>query len=129
VRALIVDDSPVMLKSVERQLRLAGIDLTEILHARDGKEGMEVLRFLEEGETIDFILAANNTPLLGGLEFLERRLAAGLAQGVPAAIVASEDDEPLHRRAIAAGAYAYLRKPLDADEIRARLLPLLATRH
>jgi two-component system chemotaxis response regulator CheY len=118
-----------MLKSVERQLRLAGIDLTEILHARDGKEGMEVLRFLEEGETIDFILAANNTPLLGGLEFLERRLAAGLAQGVPAAIVASEDDEPLHRRAIAAGAYAYLRKPLDADEIRARLLPLLATRH
>ncbi len=118
-----------MRKVVERQLRLAGIDLTEVLHARDGREAIDMLRYLDQSDALDLILTDITMPVMGGLEFLERRLAEGLAEGVPAAVIATEEDEPLHRRAIAVGARAYLRKPLNADDIRTRLLPLLGIRN
>ncbi len=41
MRALIVDDSPVMRKVVERALRQAGIELTEVLQAGNGSEALE----------------------------------------------------------------------------------------
>ena len=40
VRALIVDDSSVMRKIVERALRQAGLDLGEVLEASNGAEGL-----------------------------------------------------------------------------------------
>src|SRR5882757_5572048 len=44
IRALIVDDSSVMRKIVERSLRQAGIDLSEVFQAGNGAEALGVLR-------------------------------------------------------------------------------------
>ena len=44
IRALIVDDSSVMRKIVERALRQAGLELKEVHVAGSGVEGIEVLR-------------------------------------------------------------------------------------
>ena len=44
VRALIVDDSSVMRKIVERSLRQAGLDPLLVREAGTGLEGLEVLR-------------------------------------------------------------------------------------
>ena len=43
IRALIVDDSSVMRKIVERSLRQAGIELEKVLEASNGSEALAVL--------------------------------------------------------------------------------------
>ena len=62
---------------------------------------------------------------MDGLQFLEQRRTEGLAPGVPVVMITTEGSEPLVLRAIAAGAQGYICKPFTADQIRARLLPLL----
>ena len=44
MRALIVDDSAVMCKVVERALRQSGIEFTEVLQASNGNQALAVLR-------------------------------------------------------------------------------------
>lgn len=43
IRALIVDDSSVMRKIVERSLRQTGVTLTQVLEAGNGAEALTVL--------------------------------------------------------------------------------------
>ena len=44
LRALIVDDSAVMRKVIERALRQAGLELSEVLQASNGEEALQTLR-------------------------------------------------------------------------------------
>ena len=44
VRALIIDDSAVMRKVIERALRQAGLEIMEVLQASNGEEALQTLR-------------------------------------------------------------------------------------
>ena len=44
IRALIVDDSSVMRKIVERSLRQAGIEMTDVFQAANGAEALGILQ-------------------------------------------------------------------------------------
>jgi two-component system chemotaxis response regulator CheY len=124
MRALIVDDSPVMRKVVERALRQAGIELSEVIQAGSGNEALEVLR---PQPGLDLILSDINMPVMDGLLFLETRKAEGLAMETPVVMITTEGSAPLVRRAIEAGAKGYICKPFTADQIKARVAPLLLT--
>jgi two-component system, chemotaxis family, chemotaxis protein CheY len=63
VRALIVDDSSVMRKIVERALRQAGVELAELREAGNGAEALAVLA--QSG--VDLILCDINMPIMDGL--------------------------------------------------------------
>ena len=52
IRALIVDDSSVMRKIVERSLRQAGLDQLVVHEAGSGTEGLELLK----ARQVDLIL-------------------------------------------------------------------------
>lgn len=121
IRALIVDDSSVMRKIVERSLRQAGLDLKEVHEAGSGAEGIEVLRL----RTVDLILSDINMPSMDGLEFLRQIRAQNLAEGVPVVMITTESSEEHVRQAILAGAQGYLRKPFTADQVKERVLPLI----
>ena len=123
MRALIVDDSPVMRKVVERALRQAGIELSEVLQAGDGAEALEVLR---TNPPPDVIISDINMPRLDGLQFLEQSRAEGLAPGVPVFMITTESSAPLVHRAIAAGARGYICKPFTPEQIKARIVHVLA---
>jgi two-component system chemotaxis response regulator CheY len=122
MRALIVDDSPVMRKVVERALRHAGIEISEVLQAGNGTEALEVLR---NNPPPDFILSDINMPGMDGLQFLEQRRAENLAPDAPVFMITTESSAPLVLRAIAAGARGYICKPFTPEQIRVRVVPLL----
>jgi two-component system chemotaxis response regulator CheY len=126
VRALIIDDSAVMRKVIERALRQAGLDLSDVVQASNGEEALDALRS-DEGSTtkIALIISDINMPVMDGLQFLEARRDQKLALGVPVVMITTEGSEPFVLRAIAAGAQGYICKPFTADQVKARVVPLL----
>ena len=123
VRALIVDDSSVMRKIVERSLRQAGLNLLLVHEAASGMEGLDVLR----AATVDLILTDINMPSMDGLEFVRQIKSQNLAQGVPVVMITTESSEEHVKQAIQAGARGYIRKPFTAEQVKERVLPLLST--
>jgi two-component system chemotaxis response regulator CheY len=120
-RALIVDDSSVMRKIVERALRQAGLDPLEVHEAASGAEALEILKVTP----VDLILSDINMPSMDGLEFLRQIQAQKLAPGVPVVMITTESSEEHVKQAISAGARGYLRKPFTAEQLKERVLSLL----
>lgn len=121
VRALIVDDSSVMRKIVERALRQAGLELGVVHEAGSGTEGLDLLRVKQ----VDLILSDINMPSMDGLEFLRQLRAQNLAPGVPVVMITTESSEEHVKQAIMAGAQGYIRKPFTSEQVKERVLPLL----
>jgi two-component system chemotaxis response regulator CheY len=121
VRALIVDDSSVMRKIVERSLRQAGLDSLLVREAGNGVDGLEILRT----EAVDLILTDINMPSMDGLEFVRQIRALNLAPGVPVVMITTESSEEFVKQALLAGARGYIRKPFTAEQVKQRVLPLL----
>ncbi len=121
IRALIVDDSSVMRKIVERALRQAGLDALVVHEAGSGAEGLEMLK----ANPVDLILSDINMPIMDGLETLRQIRAPNLAQGVPVVMITTESSEEHVKQAIQSGAQGYIRKPFTAEQVKERVLPLV----
>ena len=121
VRTLIVDDSSVMRKIVERSLRQAGLDPLVVYEAGNGAEGLDMLK----AKPVDLILSDINMPSMDGLEFLRQIKAQNLAPGVPVVMITTESSEEHVKQAILAGARGYIRKPFTAEQVKERVLSLL----
>lgn len=121
VRALIVDDSSVMRKIVERSLRQAGLEPLVVCEAGTGLEALAILR----SEQVDLILTDINMPAMDGLEFVRQIKGQNLAPGVPVVMITTESSEEHVKQAIVAGARGYIRKPFTAEQVKERVLPLV----
>ena len=106
VRALIVDDSSVMRKIVERSLRQAGIDLSEVLEAANGAEALGALN---QG-AVDLILCDINMPVMDGIEFLKQLKAVDGAKSVPVVMITTEGNEAHVVQALSAGARSFVSR-------------------
>lgn len=124
IRALIVDDSSVMRKIVERSLRQAGVGIAQVLEASNGAEALAALRKNE----VDLILCDINMPVMDGLEFVKQLPGVENAKGVPVVMITTEGSENHVVQAITAGARGYIRKPFTPEEVREHVLPVLASR-
>ncbi|MGA8144254.1 MAG: response regulator [Candidatus Acidiferrales bacterium] len=124
IRALIVDDSSVMRKIVERSLRQAGINLTQVLEAGNGAEALAVL----QENQVDLILCDINMPVMDGLEFVKQLAGVGNAKGVPVVMITTEGSESHVVQALSCGARGYIRKPFTADQVKEHVLPVLAVK-
>ncbi len=83
IRALIVDDSSVMRKIVERSLRQAGIELEKVVEASNGAEALTALH----NNVVDLILCDINMPVMDGLEFVRTVATVESAKGVDIVIL------------------------------------------
>ena len=122
IRALIVDDSSVMRKIVERSLRQAGIELKQVLEASNGAEALAAL----QENAVDIILCDINMPVMDGLEFVKQLSGVPKAKGVPVVMITTEGSEAHVVQAISAGARGYIRKPFTADQVKEQIIPILA---
>jgi two-component system chemotaxis response regulator CheY len=114
-----------MRKVIERALRQAGLELSEVLQASNGEEALQTLRDNQGSGSLSLILSDINMPVMDGLQFLEARKQENLSQGVPVVMITTEGNESFVLRAIAAGAQGYICKPFTAEQVKARVLPLL----
>ena len=121
IRALIVDDSSVMRKIVERSLRNAGLDLSEVYEASNGAEGLAVLA----EKKVDLILSDINMPVMDGLEFVRQMQATQAAHGAPVVMITTEGSESNVVQALSLGAKGYIRKPFTPDQVKEHVIPVL----
>jgi two-component system chemotaxis response regulator CheY len=121
IHALIVDDSSVMRKIVERSLRQAGIELTQVLEAGNGAEALCVLK----ENRVELILCDINMPVMDGLEFIKQLSSVENAKGVPVVMITTEGSEAHVVQALSCGARGYIRKPFTPDQVKEHVVPVL----
>ena len=121
LRTLIVDDSSVMRKIVQRALRQAGFAIGEVLEAGNGSEALDILR----QQTVDLVLSDMNMPVMDGLEFMRQIASVEKARGVPVLMITTEGSESHVMEAISCGAAGYIRKPFTPDQMKQHVLSLL----
>jgi two-component system chemotaxis response regulator CheY len=121
IRALIVDDSSVMRKIVERCLRQAGMDLGQVLEASNGAEALALVN----ENTFDLILSDINMPVMDGLEFVRHLKELESAKNVPIVMITTEGGEKSVLEALSLGAKGYIRKPFTPDQVKEHVIPVL----
>jgi len=119
--ALIVDDSSVMRKIVERSLRQAGVEFAAVLEAGNGSDALDVLR----EKRVDLVLSDINMPVMDGLQFVEKMQDLPQAKGIPVIMITTEASESHVVKALSCGARGYIRKPFTPDEVKEHVLPVL----
>jgi two-component system, chemotaxis family, chemotaxis protein CheY len=108
IRALVVDDSQAMRRSIMYSLqRIVGIQCTE---AHDGADG---LKKFTEGQ-FDIVLTDINMPLMDGLKLVSAIRQEAKYQKVPIVVITTESAAEDRAKAMSLGANAYLVKPVQA---------------
>ncbi len=118
---MIVDDSSVMRKIVERSLRQAGLDLAEVLEAGNGAEALGLL----QNKSVDLILSDINMPVMDGLEFVRQLHALDPSHKTPVVMITTEGSESHVVQALQCGAKGYIRKPFTPDQVKEHVIPVL----
>ena len=118
---LIVDDSSIMRKIVDRSLRQAGLEIKEVFEAANGVEALARM----QQTRVDLILSDINMPTMDGLELVRQLQAVENAKGVPIVMITTEAGESPVMQALSCGARGYIRKPFSPDQIKERIIPLL----
>ncbi len=119
--ALIVDDSSVMRKIVERSLRQAGLDIGEVMEAGNGMEALAAL----QKKKPDLILSDINMPSMNGLEFVKQLQNVAGMKDVPVVMITTEASESHVVEALSYGAKGYIRKPFTPEQVKEHVLPLV----
>jgi len=96
-----------MRKIVERSLRMAGVELENVLEANDGWEALALAR-----ETrADLVLCDINMPGMDGLEFVRQAWIARERPRRPVVMITTEAGQGRVGEAFSCGARGYIRKP------------------
>ena len=119
---MILDDFEGMRKLIEQCLRAAGLQIHEVLEAENGREALLALR----DTPVDLILCDINMPKMDGLELLKNLRQSPLTKDTPVVMVSGDGMESRVVAALKAGAGGFIRKPFSPEQVKERVLPLLA---
>lgn len=119
VRILIVDDEPSVCHLVRRILSVEG---AEILEARSGKDALRLARTCP----VDLLVVDVRLPDLSGLEVLRR--VRRIDPTVPVIMLSGHGSRESVRTSMSLGAFDYLTKPLNHEELRRLAHEALSTR-
>lgn len=111
---LVVDDSRLHHQMYHLIFARPAFGGASLLHAYNGREGYALFTAHPELTAVFLDL---NMPGMTGLEFLERRRAERLHLQVPIILVTTESSVEDEERGLAAGAWAYLRKPFAPEHL------------
>ena len=109
LKILVVDDDMSLRKMLETVLTDDGYDIKE---ADDGQHAIEAV----EEQFYDLILMDIRMARMGGIEAL--KLIKKLSPGIPVILMTAYASVETARDALKSGAFDYLTKPLDIDELK-----------
>ncbi|HSG22784.1 MAG TPA: response regulator transcription factor [Azonexus sp.] len=115
MRILLVEDDPQLGDGLTIGLRQAGFAVDWL---KDGNSADQAL----QSETFDFVVLDLGLPRLSGMEVLSRARSRG--QNMPILILTARDATGEKVAGLDAGADDYLVKPIDLDELTARIRAL-----
>ena len=126
VSILVVDDEPDVVDLFKRRFRkeLRRGDYV-LIFAESGEAALDQLRTGTEPE-IMLILSDINMPGMSGIDLL--RETKQIWPDLPVAMITAYGDEDSRKRAIDIGASEYLTKPLDFEDLKAKISKLVAER-
>ena len=116
-KVLIIDDSAVMRKIIQRNIQQSGLWVDEFVEAGDGREGLEKVT----SNNIDLILCDWNMPNMTGIDFVKAVRVSGQKSNIPIVMVTTEGGEAKIEEAKNSGANGYLTKPFTPDQLRSKL--------
>ncbi len=120
-KVLIVEDSSLQAKMYKTVFgKYAGCAM---VFAQNGLEAMDKLS-MEAG--IELIILDINMPKMNGLSFLETMRADGY-EAIPVIVVSTEGKDDDIRRALQAGADAYVKKPWKPGDIQQVIEKVIGT--
>ena len=108
LRVLVVDDNHEFCRNVIDILEMRGY---EVASAYDGRQGVEAVK----GDGFDVVLLDVKMPVMNGLETYRR--IKEVAPKTPVIMISAFAVEDLIRNALREGAYGYLKKPIDFDQL------------
>ena len=111
---LIVDDSPILRRSIRKSLTQAGVADDSIREANNGAEAMTALA----KEPIALVLLDLNMPVMNGEATLAAMRENPSTVDVPVIIVTTEGNISRLLRLQSMGIRGYLRKPFQPEDLR-----------
>ncbi|MCL2723253.1 MAG: sigma-54 dependent transcriptional regulator [Polyangiaceae bacterium] len=118
-QVLIVDDEPNLRKILAAQLSRDGYD---VLLAEDGEQGLALMR----EHHIDLVVTDLKMPKVDGMTLLREALREG--PELPIVMITAHGTVDTAVEALKLGAFDYLTKPFDKDEVRQVVAKALKTR-
>ncbi len=118
-QVLIVDDEPNLRKILSAQLSRDGYD---VLTAEDGEQGLSLLR----EHHIDLVITDLKMPKVDGMTLLREALRED--PDLPVVMITAHGTVDTAVEALKTGAFDYLTKPFDKDEVRQIVAKALKTR-
>lgn len=117
---LVIDDESNLRRVLSAQL---GRDGYEVHVAEDGEQGLAMLR----DHHIDLVVTDLRMPRVDGMEVLRQALL--MDPDLPVVIITAHGTVDNAVEALKTGAFDYITKPFDQDELRAIVRKALRTRH
>jgi len=113
-QVLLVDDSPLMRRSMKKAMNQVGVDDSDILEAGNGQEALRVL----SRNHVDLILLDLNMPVMDGETFLRVVRHESRFDHVPIVIVSTESNRGRLDCLRDMGISGYLHKPFEPEDLR-----------
>ncbi len=110
---LVVDDSPIMLKTIREQLR----EFYDVVIVTSGKLALKYLK----DNRVDMMLLDYDMPEMSGLDVLKTMKADAGTKGIPVVFLTGVSERAKIAQALALGPQGYLLKPIDKDKLFAMI--------
>ncbi len=119
---LLLDDNPVNLKWLE--LLVQRLEQAQCTSFTDPAAALDFART----HRVDLVVLDYLMPEMNGLQFIAALRTLEGAQSIPLLMITAHDEKDVRYRALEAGAYDFLPKPVDAAEFLARARNMLKLR-
>lgn len=119
-KVLLVDDMSTIRAFVRGLLKPMGWQLVE---AADGRAALDIC----SRAAPDLVLSDVRMPGMSGIEFCYALKATDAGSHIPVVFLSGEKDAATREQGLAAGAAAFLKKPINSDELEQTLRQLIET--
>ncbi|MHC4375370.1 MAG: response regulator [Planctomycetota bacterium] len=110
LKVLIIDDSSLMRKMINRAIRQCAVEVAETFEAENGQEGLQALA----SHSPDLILCDWNMPVMDGIAFVTE---ARKSVTTPIIMLTTEGTDSKKAEAMGAGASGYVTKPFTPEKL------------